>query len=474
MTLRNRVFPLTLTTLAPIHIGTGARLFPDVDYFVDGEQTYVLDTDTTLALVVERWAAAQPSPEEQRRLAEAALDEEEGRLQRRREQQIKRIEQFDQSPPRDPRKRQEQEQRLRAEVEQLRTLRNQLKARRAELAAAPLTAPAALPDALLRNSGLADLLTTGWLSVEDLRAGVRYEERSLVRYTLGGRASAGELYELIKDPADRLYLPGSSLKGAIRSALAWELAAGLEPPAFKCIDEPNEKKVDDKIEQALFLGRGLRSMNNTVRDVMRTLHVGDSRPVDVPPALLAVQVFQSRSATAPLAVEALPAGATLRATLQLERYPFESAEARKALDFDDWQARLEPAALAACCRRRAAALIAGERAYFARFPEAAEVARFYEELGERLAGLEPCAFLLPVGWGAGWRSKTLDDRLRGAGEDDEPFAQVVRRFRLKKHKSPSYQAGGSFPDTRKLALAGGRPWRPLGWLQVAIGAEGGR
>jgi hypothetical protein len=65
-------------------------------------------------------------------------------------------------------------------------------------------------------------------------------------------------------------------------------------------------------------------MNDTVRDVLRALHVGDSAPATVAPDLLTVRIYRSRSATAPIAVEALPEGVELRATLQVERYPFES------------------------------------------------------------------------------------------------------------------------------------------------------
>ena len=163
----------------------------------------------------------------------------------------------------------------------------------------------------------------------------------------------------------------------------------------------------------------------------------------------------------------------LRATLQVERYPFESAEARKKITFDQWQARLAPEALAQTCRARARDLIAGERAYFAAFPDdAAEVSRFYQSLDEQLDALGPRAFLLPVGWGAGWRSKTLDTRLRA---NPVAFVKVVQDFELKKkYKSAQYQPGGSFPDTRKLALAGDRPSRPLGWLRVELGEEQGR
>lgn len=160
----------------------------------------------------------------------------------------------------------------------------------------------------------------------------------------------------------------------------------------------HEKRADDAIEQRVFLGKpGRPRMNNPLRDVLRTLHIGDSAPIDVSPMLLEVAIFNSASKKqTPLAVEALPPGAELRATMQIERYPFVNSGARRELDFGTWGERLAPAALAAACRRRAAALIAGERAFFAEQSGGAEIERFYTELEGRRKGLEPESFLLPV------------------------------------------------------------------------------
>jgi len=475
MMLRNRVFTLQITALTPLHIGTGTRLAADLDYYADGATTYMLDSDVALELALQRWEADRLSPDEQRRQAEAALDEDAARLLRRRERNVREIEAFPTSPPQDRRKLlqwEQQQEKLRSEAGEVRAAMAQLKARRAALANQVFADSAGLPDALVGGSGFADLLKTDLLTLADIRARADVGGRPLVRYALDGRPAAGEIFEQIKDVADHMYLPGSSLKGAIRSALAWDLAPNRAARELMALTGGGEKTADNKIEEQIFLGRDLRRMNATVRDVMRTLHVADSAPLAATPELLSVAIFRSASQrNARLAVEAIPAGAALRATLQVERYPFESAEARKVLEFGDWQARLAPEALAAACRRRAEALIAGEQAYFARFPEAAELVRFYKDLRDTLTALEPRSFVLPVGWGAGWRSKTLDDRLRGEGDADAPFVEAVRRFKLKKHKSPGFEPGGSFPDTRKLAMAGERPARPLGWLQVAISEE---
>ena len=268
-----------------------------------------------------------------------------------------------------------------------------------------------------------------------------------------------------------MYLPGSSLKGAIRSALAWDAAHTLEAATPQPALQGNAKTADDALEKGIFAGSARRRMNDTVRDVLRALHVGDSAPVTVAPDLLTVRIYRSRSATAPIAVEALPEGVELRATLQIERYPFESQVARSVIDFGDWRRRLAPAELAAACRRRAARLIEGELAFFSRQTDAVEVTRFYTGLRQRLEQADRFTFLLPLGWGAGWRAKTLDDRLRDSPERDAAFVELVRRHRLKKHKSEMFKPGDPFPDTRKIIVHGNMPWRPMGWIEVRLHIE---
>ncbi|RRR69839.1 MAG: type III-A CRISPR-associated RAMP protein Csm5 [Candidatus Viridilinea halotolerans] len=468
----NQVCTLQIEVLAPLHISSGARLLPDVDYYSNAEHTYIIDSDVALDLAWQRWEAGQLSPEEQRRAAEEELTHGEERLVRRCDRYDRDLAQFPKRPA-DRRKIPDWEKRkdrLVEEKEAIKVEAARLKARHAELSQMEFMTEQGLPDELVANSGFADLLATKLLREEDLQSPPEGTLRPLVRYAMRGTPATGEIYEQIKDIADRPYMPGSSLKGAIRSALAWELAPQLAANELGILASGGAKGADNRIEEGIFLGRDLRRMNATVRDVMRTLHVGDSRALERGRIELAsVAIFRSQSqANARIALEVIPAGTQMEATLQIEQYPFTCGEALKVLDFGAWKERMQPAALAAICRRRAAALIEGEQSYFARLQAAAEVARFYQELKNRLAGMGPESFLLPLGWGAGWRSKTLDTRLRGEGAADEPFVQAVHTFKLKKHKSLNFQAGGDFPQTRKVVMAGERIMRPLGWVEVRM------
>ncbi len=468
--LRNQVVSLTIATLTPLHIGAGRRLAANLDYYVDGEATLVIDADTVLDLVVDTWQQRRVPYEEQLRRFREELAQEEERLRQAEERLRRQIEQFETHPPRRADEYERQARRFRDEARRLKERQQHLAGRRAH-PPQPDDGGDLLPPELIAGSTLDQLVEGGLLPLDRLRERAQFNGRPLVRYALNGRPASGEIHEQIKDVADRLYLPGSSLKGAIRSALAWDVAERPTDTALQSAIERGPKNADDAIDQTVFLGvpRTQRRINSTVRDVLRALRISDSAPVAAAPDLLAVRIYRSRSAQGLIALEAIPAGLEFRVTLQIERYPFESQVARHVLDFGDWQRRLQPDALAAACRRRAARLIDGELAYFDRQTDAVELIRFYTDLRARLERMDAHSFLLPVGWGAGWRSKTLDDRLRDGKECESAFVGIVRRHTLKKHKSAGFRPGDIFPETRKIIMRGALPWRPMGWVEVRIG-----
>src|SRR5581483_1965507 len=74
------------------------------------------------------------------------------------------------------------------------------------------------------------------------------------RYTMPLRGGVGptEIIPCTRDAADRPYLPGSSLKGALRTALAWSLAGQESGAALAQEAAPNPKYAAAPIERRLF------------------------------------------------------------------------------------------------------------------------------------------------------------------------------------------------------------------------------
>ncbi|WP_298489948.1 type III-A CRISPR-associated RAMP protein Csm5 [uncultured Chloroflexus sp.] len=467
----NHVYRLRIETISPLCVLSGKTLLKEIDFTVINKMTYVIDSDAALEVALQRWLERQPSPEQR----QAELSAREEKLQQRKQRNIAEIARFEQSPPRDPRKAAKEEQRLATEAEKIKEAFARLRKEREELAATGGVGPVVPPE-LLRNSGFSDLLESKLLTPDDLTVG-----SPIVRYAYAGQPEVKSEYSAIlacvKNPADRLYLPGSSLKGALRSVLAWALASERATRQLQTYtDERDNRRVARQIEQAIFYGRKVRNdqrvSHDMLRDVLRTVHVSDSQPIAQSPLLLQVRVFPRGS---PIAVEAIPAGVTFTAVLQIEQYPFTNRDARAIIDFGDWAQRLQPAALAASGRQRAQGLIESELAFFKRHTAAAELVRFYDRIADRLRQLEgTTAFLVPLGWGAGWRSKTLDNRLRGE-QREEAFVQAVKQYNMKlnRQRSERFQPGDAFPATRKVIMRNGQPWLPLGWVCVTIEERNG-
>ena len=431
MPIRNRVYHLTITTRSPLHIATGQQLVKDFDFAYDeaGRVAYVVNMDALMPLLEER-------------------------LARRRQVLVRKVEEFEARPARRQAERERDD--LSLEIEQLNRLR------REALAGLPLDA----------------LLKARLLNFKDhFQAGMVVGEVPLVRYKLAGDLSAADsVSEQIKDARGRPYLPGSSLKGALRTVLAWRhfpeagLEVGLDALRDRDGKLPADKYADANYEARLFVGGGGGTAAN--RDLLRTLQVGDSTSIEPGGLMLApVTIYGGRPPLARLGrqaagfdvlnVEAVAPDQSVEARVHIEEYPFVAQERRVGeLGFaarHEWLLEL-----AAACRERCAALLAAEQAYY-RERGLAALERFCASLQHEAAELGPNGFLLPIGWGAGWRSKTLGERLEA---EPEEFAAIVQQYRLKRQRSEGFEPGDLFPVTRKLVLNGGQPWRPLGWVRV--------
>ena len=278
-----------------------------------------------------------------------------------------------------------------------------------------------------------------------------------VRYEmlLRGGEKPEEIIPCVRDAADRPYLPGSSLKGALRTALAWSLAGQESGAALAQEAAPNPKYAAAPIERRLF-------GPNPNQDLLRALRVADASPHAAAEAEVSVAAVYSLRGTRlePKGaghrwwVETLPTGARLSADVSLEEYLF--GPRAQALSFNQRRAVL------AELPRRAAAFAAALAAHEARFYAAAgqpALAAFARQLQQRAEQAAPDEGLLQIGWGAGWTAKTLGLLL----EADPRFPDLVRRYSLDRGRGSSV-----FPKTRRLVERGNTPEAPLGWTHFRL------
>lgn len=306
----------------------------------------------------------------------------------------------------------------------------------------------------------------------------------------------------IADPLLRPYLPGTEIKGAIRTAVAWWLLrqknlAALRQKLLQRLPQhqPSRRELVQAgqwLEQILF-------GSDPNHDILRSLRVQDSTPVEpeqlkVFPVIVAVrtnkglQWLQSprggerrsrytddhRQAVANFCecldggvsgVKLTVASDTFLSDGEIERGEVKLSVPEK-LGWEETK-RQAVANWGTACNELAREVAESERNWWKEVKDAthdigaktvaAKMEQFYGELSNRIKAESDEAVFLNIGWGGGWRTKTVVELF-----GDEAVQEVVSRYGLDRgsHSRP-------FPKTRKVAWRGSNDFVPLGWLKLS-------
>jgi CRISPR-associated protein Csm5 len=308
---------------------------------------------------------------------------------------------------------------------------------------------------------LADLRQAGWLTRDDFG-----EDSPLFRYRLRGKPAMNQISEAIKDVYGQPYVPGSSLKGALRTVLAMGGASVLKADLGRL--DRSRSWAAQLVEREIF-------GSDPNHDLLRALQVSDSTPaVGTQLDLERVNVFPTaqqtrygRSQGLDLDVEALRKGTVLTATIKVDGTLFGNDTpfgqfVERELGFGTkhkWLTGLPHWAKTVVGQR-----IAGEIEFLESKREGAVAAGFYKRLAGAWEALRGNEFLVQMGWGTGWASKTFGSLLQ---QDAQAFERLVRDYQLSP-QDRQRRAGQPFPKSRKLARRGNRPAEPLGWIKVTL------
>lgn len=291
------------------------------------------------------------------------------------------------------------------------------------------------------------------------------EGSKLFRYVLKGRPrSQGEgieVQEQFKDVFERPYIPGSSLKGALRTVIGWHAWKELKLEPDASLLKPRKEWAGSNYEQNIF-GR------DPNHDSLRALQVSDSDPQAASClSLMNVRVINPGGAEgAPVQMEAITPDVTFTATMKLDLalYSDWAKKYKLQLSGEKWLKDIPKIA-----NERARERIAAELEWFKTLKKAGHVLSTYEEL--RKAKLQENQFILRLGWGTGWDDKTFGSRLQA----DEDFMEyIIYQYKLAKGKR---EAGDAFPSSRRAVVRSQRAAdgsveetiaRPLGWLLVEM------
>jgi CRISPR-associated protein Csm5 len=262
-----------------------------------------------------------------------------------------------------------------------------------------------------------------------------------------------------RDVYDRPYLPGSSLKGALRTALAWGLLSAEErsPTAHELA--PNPYHAAAPLERRLF-------GPSPNLDLLRALRVADLALVGDAEADVSVAAIYSLRGNHLASkgpgyrwhVESLPVGTRLAGSVSLDEHLLGLPAASRSFGSRrDWLADLPRH-----CVAFATELARREAAFYREWGPPAPL-DFYRRLLDRAERAERAEGLIQLGWGTGWTAKTVGMVL----QDDPRFPELVSRYRLDRGR-----VAPAFPKTRRLIERGNTPELPLGWVRFRLVPDG--
>jgi len=268
-----------------------------------------------------------------------------------------------------------------------------------------------------------------------------------------GKHSREEILKHIQT-SGRPYLPGSSIKGAIRTVLLWKAVKddpSLLDFALKSIKNKIEKNrinakllrsLDDELENRVFRrSKIVNRKGDPKNDLLRALRITDTTP------FRKVRVYEVDvlGTELSLLVECIDSGDEADVELAVDDFILNCMHGLN-LDLDH---------VAEASREFAAELIRVEKGRLKEF----EAKECLTELKVLESEIKKNSIILRLGWGTGWYSTTIGTLLKTRKE----FESLRRRLGLGK-KPGSRGVSRNFPVTMKVTSDG----KLLGWIKIAL------
>lgn len=297
-------------------------------------------------------------------------------------------------------------------------------------------------------------------------------------YTLkaAGGVAPAEIRRFTKSAYGEPYLPGSTLKGAIRTSL-WTTLNPPKPHSLSVGDfKQRERNLDD------YKKKVKRLTGEPQCDFLRPLSISDSIGIPAKSNMKAQEIkffnirigneggwkdipsrktMPSYEKAAGVFVEAIPAGKRFHVRASLD-YRLLTEPYEKIWPLPKAKGLSGFSSLAQAINDHSQEAVNRELDFFKKYSETATgatgVVNYYEGLLEafKQVGNKKESFLIRLAWGIGWRGMT-GDWLR-----DSDLAEVRKII-----KPPLGKSGFDiFPKTRRLAMEDGSPKSPLGWVLV--------
>jgi len=309
----------------------------------------------------------------------------------------------------------------------------------------------------------------------------RIDYKSYVKYELDYFGSTNRIIQIneIMKTAGRPYIPGSSIKGAVRSMLSKALnkeqvyVKSLED-AIKTKEEFKRKKpnrefdastiCDDKAEEELFGSPNyspFRFLNISDTDVVSVsnLELCDVKVLNIcgEKAMWFAgkeKNIEDKQWAISIHTEALKSGTKLNGKISsgfVQYFKENKSTGIKNIDIViDYVSKI---------KREVQSYIASEIEFYKKYnknDELTDVLEFYENLNDMNMKLKDNEFILQVGFSTGYKPKSVIKNI------NKEFIQKLKV--VSKGKVYDYM----FPKTRRLLYKNGRIEAPLGWIKITL------
>ncbi len=260
-----------------------------------------------------------------------------------------------------------------------------------------------------------------------------------------------EVLEFIKE-GGKFYIPGSSIKGAIRTALLWKMTI---------INNTWKNNYEKELREALQKGKKKESFSVDAEQtllgepnysILRILQIGDSDPVEPSEVeVVIVKVFNS-SKKFSIFLEVLKQGAKLSGSLKRDDFLLRD-DVASTLNLNATDLIKE---IANTCNKFSLSHLDKEIEFYKKAKEPT----LRREM-ERIKGtpLSENEFLLHLAWGTGYEAKALGNTI-----DRGLFNNIRKTLRI--GKDP--QSFPEYPITRKIIIQNNKPVTVPGWVKISL------
>ena len=272
------------------------------------------------------------------------------------------------------------------------------------------------------------------------------------------------------------YIPGSSIKGAIRTALMWSfLNEGDNVNVlFNELDywlrekgRIDLKKIDDRISQEVF-------GNDAHHDILRALRISDTNTVGMEHLEVSEIKIVGNPQEIPVYVENLKTGTEATFDLHLDEDLLNTE--KKEPDFKNHKLReyMYANKIFEVCNAFSKKVVEVHLGYLWENYDSESTIDKFETLRSEIERCGDNETIIHSGWGGGWYSTTI-----GLLVEDHPkfttslhenaknwrLGENTLRYKFKLGKNPQTKRYASrFPKTRHVTIEG----EPLGWVKITV------